>query len=75
VNGYVHARVCGCGCTGAGVCLPRVALLIHQATRSCILSFAAPQVPFSTLSHKWHYFRGKVTEYKMFILIFSTNCM
>jgi len=28
---------------------------------------------FSTLSHKRHDFRGKVTEHKMCVLIFSTT--
>ena len=68
----MSARVNACACA----CW-HVALHIHVATRMrhVVTSFVAPLVPpyFSTLSHKWHNFRGKkITEHKMWVLIFST---
>ena len=54
-----------------------VALLIHHATRvrHILLSFVASlaQPYFSTLSHKRHDFREKVTEHKICVLISSTT--
>ena len=66
VGAGARARACTC---------PRVALLIQQAMRRIILSFAASLAPphISTLSHKRRDFRKNVTEYKMCILIFSTS--
>jgi hypothetical protein len=63
-----------CVCVGARVC---VALLIQHATcmYHVVTSFVAALAPphFSTLSHKWHAFRKKVTENEMRVLIFSTT--
>ena len=74
-------RVCVCVCVcvssrvGACTCSARVAFLIQHATRMyhIALSFVASLAPpnFSTLSHKRHDFREKVTEHKMFVLNFS----
>ena len=54
-----------------------VVLLIQHSTfmRHTVMSFVASRAPphFSTLSHKRHDFRGKGTEHKMCVLIFSTN--
>ena len=54
----------------------RAALLIQHAThmRPIVTSFVAlPSPPyFSTLSHKRHYFRKKIAEHKMCVLILST---
>jgi len=52
-----------------------VALRTQPAKRMRhIVIVACPTLPyFSTLSHKWHDFRKNVIEYKMCILIFSTN--
>ena len=53
------------------------ALHIQHATRMrhIVKSFAAPLAPpcCSTLSHKWHNFRKKVTEHITWVLIFSTT--
>jgi hypothetical protein len=54
-----------------------VALVIQHAKRmrrivlSCVASLAL--LYFSTLSHKWHDFRKKVTDHKTCVLIFSTT--
>jgi hypothetical protein len=73
-------RICLCVCVGlpgrVGVCMrARVALLIQHATRMRhIVSFVTslPSQAFSTLSHKRHDFRKKITEDKICVLIFST---
>ena len=61
---------CVCACV-------HVALLIQHATRMrhIVTSFVAPlALPCSsTLSHKRHDFRKRVTEYKMCVLVFSTT--
>ena len=53
------------------------ALVIQHAKRMhrIILSSAAcPSLPcISTLSHKWHDFRGEIFEYKVCVLFFCTN--
>jgi hypothetical protein len=58
------------------VCVP-VALFIQYANRMChiVTSYLAPLAPpyFSTVSHKQHNFREKVTGHKMCVLIFSTT--
>ena len=63
-----HLSVCACVC---------VALLIQHATRvrHIVISFMASMAPpyFTTLSHKRHDFREKVTEHKMCILILSAT--
>jgi hypothetical protein len=52
-----------------------VALVIQHAKRMCriiLSSVVCPAVPyFSTLSHEWHHFREKITEYKICVSIFS----
>jgi hypothetical protein len=52
------------------------ALRIQHAIRMrhIVTSFVTPLAPqyFSTLSHKRHDFRKKVTEHKMCVMIFST---
>ena len=54
-----------------------VALVIQHAKRMrrvILPSVACPALPyFTTLSHKQHDFREKVTEYEMCVLVFSTN--
>jgi hypothetical protein len=53
-----------------------LALVIQHAKRmrrimSFVICLAVPY--FSTLSHKWHDFRKKITGHKMCILMFSTS--
>ena len=66
------AWACACPCT-------RVASLILHATRVCrtVLSFVAclPPASFSTLADKRHDFSKKVTDHKIRVSIFSTNCV
>jgi hypothetical protein len=64
----------------AGLCAlapVHVVLLIQHVTsmRQIVKSFVAPLAPpfFSTFSYKRRDFRKEVTEYKMRVLIFSTN--
>ena len=71
-------RVGECVCVGARmrvwVCL-RACSLINPACNAppcCQLQPLAPPY-LSTLPHKWHDFRKKVTELKTSILIFSTT--
>ena len=76
--------MCVCVCERVGVRTGarvrwrvHVVLLIQHGTRMCLIltSFVAPLVPpyFSTLFHKRHDFREKVTEHKMCFLIPFTN--
>ena len=67
-----------CVCPGEQACgRARVALLTRHATRTrhIVFPFVVSVVPphSSTLSHKRHDFRKKVTEHKMFVLIFFTT--
>ena len=83
-NKFFMLRVCVCvcvmgGCPGAWACAcacAHVVLLISHA--ACILhfvlAFASLAPPyFSTLSHKRHDCRKKVTKHKMCVLISSTT--
>jgi hypothetical protein len=57
-------------------CVPLAFVIQHENRMDCIIlsSVACLAVPYSsTLSHKRHDFRKKVVEYKMYVLIFSTN--
>jgi hypothetical protein len=80
--------MCVCVCVGAGACeracvsawvraCVRIALLMQYTTRMrhTVTSFVAPLAPpdFSTISHKRHDFRKKLTEHEMCVLIFSTT--
>jgi hypothetical protein len=56
-------------CVGARA---RACLLIQHATRSSHIGCPLAPSYFSTLSHKLHDFRQKVTEHKMCVLISST---
>ena len=69
---YFCVCVCVCVCLRSRACgCAHVGLLIQYATHKChiVSSLALPY--FSTLSHKRHDFREKVTKYKMCVLIFS----
>ena len=59
-------RACMCGKTGADLCMQRACSILPSATSQASLYF-------STLLHKWHDFRKKVTESKMCVLIFCTK--
>ena len=63
----VGARASACACE-------RVALLIQYATRmrNVVCGLRLHQI-FPTLSHKWHDFQKNVTEYKIYVWIFSTT--
>jgi len=54
-----------------------IALIIqHPMGMRCIVlsSVPCPAVQYlSTLSHKLHYFRNKIREYKVFVFILSKN--
>jgi hypothetical protein len=63
----------GVGAQARGRAFMRVDLLFLNATSIRQLSAASLAPPHSsTLSHKRHGFRKKVTEHKMCVLIFST---
>ena len=69
--------VCVCvwvgGCTGAVACLRACSYLAGIPRACAILAAASLARPyFSTLSHKQHDFRKRLTEHKTCILIFST---
>jgi hypothetical protein len=72
----VRACACVCGGEACAGTWARVALLIQHAKRMrhivlpFVASLASPN--FSSLSHKRHDFREKVTENKMSVLIFPT---
>ena len=81
---YVFVCVCvllrACGCPGAWACSRawmHLALLIQHASRMrhILKSFVAPSSwpNFSILSHKRRDFWKNVIEYKMNVLILSTN--
>ena len=62
-----------------GVCMRIRACSLANPVATCIshivTSFLAPRptLYFSVLSHKRCYFRKKVTEHKMCVLVFSTS--
>jgi hypothetical protein len=72
----VRVRACVCLCVGMGarpracVCA-RVAVLIQHVTLRHICHFRL--CVFQPLFHKRHKFQKKVTEYKMFVFVFSTT--
>ena len=78
---YTFLCVRARGCPDAWACAwacAHVALLIQHATRTrhIVFSFVASLAPphSSTLSHKWHDFREKYIEHKMWVL-FSYVCL
>jgi hypothetical protein len=72
IRNTYHECVCVCVC----VC---VWPWLSSKQRACAVLYChlwpVWLYDFLTLSHKWHDFRKKVTDHKMYVIIFSTTCV